>query len=266
MKGFLQCMIIHSYGGTYSNDLRAIPMEKPLQNSTSEAGSSITLNEQGGISDIRCYVKKDINKELSFSLYDILGAQKSKCYYLECIEVLFRGCSKSGGTYVWIKAIAIHGCCVYVYVCVCQLPHSRHGNTSLACLVLWQSSTPDSDRVVETRQSQGSLGLVLQANNRDTSCIQCTRWCMHLDQGLKTQIPAIVHGPSTPLGVLPCTWPKFKACKSVTQHPSAGSGGTSRGLGARQAVHRFTGCSYVFFSYKYTYCIRSSNTQHTCNS
>ena len=90
-------MIIHSYGGTYNNSLRAIPMEKPLQDSTNEAGTSVTLNEQGDIGDIRCFVKKDVNKELSFSLYDIPDAQKSRCYYLECIEILFKECSKSGG-------------------------------------------------------------------------------------------------------------------------------------------------------------------------
>ena len=48
--------------------------------------------------------------------------------------------------------------------------------------------------MVETRQGQGSLALVLQANNEDTSCSArggaCTR------TGFLTQIPAIVGDPS----------------------------------------------------------------------
>ena len=36
--------------------------------------------------------------------------------------------------------------------------------------------------------------------------------------GLLTQVPAIVHDPSTLSGSSPA-WPKFKACKQVTQHP-----------------------------------------------
>ena len=95
MKGFLQCMTIDSHGGTYNNALKAIPLEKPLEDSANEAASS-TSNEQR---NMKCYIKKDINKELSFSLSDIPNAQKSKDYYLECIEVLFKECSKSGGIY-----------------------------------------------------------------------------------------------------------------------------------------------------------------------
>ena len=57
----------------------------------------------------------------------------------------------------------MHCVCVCVCVCpCCQPPRGGHGNTALACLVMWLiGSTPDSDRVVETRQSQGSLVLVL---------------------------------------------------------------------------------------------------------
>lgn len=92
IKGYLQCMIIDSHGGTYNNTLKAIPLEKPSQ----DQATSVTPNEQR---DIKCYIKKDVNKEISFSLSDIPNGQKSRDYYLECIEVLFKECSKSGGMY-----------------------------------------------------------------------------------------------------------------------------------------------------------------------
>ena len=77
--------------------------------------------------------------------------------------------------------------CVYVYVCVCVCVH--------VCTLV-----PDhcgGDQV-------GSLMLVLQANNGDLSCmhiIQCAR-CMVLvpEPGLLTQVPTIIHDPSTLLG------------------------------------------------------------------
>ena len=97
MIAFLQCMIIHSDGGTYDNTIKAIPMEQPSQGSTYEVNPSITSHELGGTKEIECYVKKDVTKELCFSLHDTPNAQKSKHYYLECIENLFKKCTRSGG-------------------------------------------------------------------------------------------------------------------------------------------------------------------------
>jgi len=97
MKGSLQCMIIHSHGGMYNNSLKAIPMDRPSQDSTNKTATSMPLIDQGDINAIKCVVKKDVNKELCFSLCDSPSAQQSKCYYLECIEILFKECSKSGG-------------------------------------------------------------------------------------------------------------------------------------------------------------------------
>ena len=95
IKGFLQCMIIHSYGGMYDNKIKAIPMEMPSQDST--ADYSTLSHKQEDIEDIECYIKSDINKELSFALYDAPDSQKSKDSYLKCIEVLFKECTRSGG-------------------------------------------------------------------------------------------------------------------------------------------------------------------------
>ena len=97
MHGFLQCMIIHSYGGMYDNKIKAIPMEMPSQDSTDKADYSTLSHKREDIEDIECYVKNDINKELSFILYDAPDAQRSKYSYLEFIEVLFRECTKGGG-------------------------------------------------------------------------------------------------------------------------------------------------------------------------
>ena len=99
IRGFLQCMIIHSYGGMYDDTIRAIPMEMPLQDSANKATYSTLSHKRGDIEDIECYIKNDINKELSFSLYDAPNAQKSKQSYLECIKILFKECTKSGGMY-----------------------------------------------------------------------------------------------------------------------------------------------------------------------
>ena len=123
MRGFLQCMIIDTHGGTYNNTLKAIPLEEPPQDSSKEA-APVALYEREDIRDIKSFLKKDINKELAFSLCD---AQRSKQYYLECIEVLFKECTKSGGTYVCkymmcnIKIITIYICVrACVRACVCM--------------------------------------------------------------------------------------------------------------------------------------------------
>ena len=105
MRGFLQCMTIDTHGSAYNNTVKAIPLEEPPQDSTDEA-ISVTSYEQESIKHIKSFIKKDINKELSFSLSDTQNTQKSKQYYLECIEILFKECTRSGGTHP----------CEYVYI------------------------------------------------------------------------------------------------------------------------------------------------------
>ena len=92
--------------------------------------------------------------------------------------------------------------CVCVRVCVCpccQPPRGGHGNTSLACLVVWpMAAPPDSNRVVETRWGQGALALALQANSEGTSCIHIIHAeegaVLALGPGLWIQVTAIVIG------------------------------------------------------------------------
>ena len=95
MIGFLQCMIIHSFGGIYDDKIRVVPMEIPSHDSTTYSLS----NKPGDIEDVECLIKNDINKELSFTLYDTPNTQKSKHFYLNSIEALFKESTKSGGTY-----------------------------------------------------------------------------------------------------------------------------------------------------------------------
>ena len=99
LRGFLQCMIIHSYGGVYDDKIKAIPMEMPSQDST--ADYSTLSHKREDIEDFECYIKSDINKEFSFTLYDAPDSQKSKQSYLDFIEILFRECTKSGGIKVY---------------------------------------------------------------------------------------------------------------------------------------------------------------------
>ena len=100
MIGFLQCMIIHSQGGMIDDTVRAIPMEMSSQDSTNEVNYPATSYEGEDIKDIESYIRSDELKDLSVSLYDTPNTQKSKQSYLECIEILFKECTKSGGSYV----------------------------------------------------------------------------------------------------------------------------------------------------------------------
>ena len=100
-----------------------------------------------------------------------------------------------------------HYAATWVYVCVCLYYDLANG------------SIPLPDRVVETRWGQGSLVLVLQANNGDSSCIHiihCMRRCLHF----RSFDPDPCYCPWSiyPSGGSP-TWPKFNVCKQVTQRP-----------------------------------------------
>ena len=81
----------------YDNKIKAIPMKMPSQDSTDKADYSTLSHKREDIEDIECYIKNDVNKELSFILCDAPDAQRSKHFYLEYIEVLFRDCTKGGG-------------------------------------------------------------------------------------------------------------------------------------------------------------------------
>ena len=183
MIGFLQCMLISSCGGNFTNTIKAIPLEKPLQRVAKESnvidssGKSLNVEDpmepkdkndnsitsvdkdkqvssnkshsiavsilHQDISTMKGSIDKDYEKEYAFSLHDLPGDQKSKQFYLDSIETLFRECSKAGGLYIsrYIRALMLKpgarrpvaGACLVFYndfcsqkyVCVCVCVHSR---------------------------------------------------------------------------------------------------------------------------------------------
>ena len=94
--GSVECVIIQSFGGKYDDTIKAIPMEMPSQDSAYDT-TYTTSHKREDMEVIECYIKNDINMELSSTFFDAPYAQKSKEFYLECIEADFKECSKSGG-------------------------------------------------------------------------------------------------------------------------------------------------------------------------
>ena len=135
--------------------------------------------------------------------------------------------------------------CMYVCVSVCSLLVTDTRTLCMAtCLSCGVAIMAAPLTQLMTGGDQAALALIGLASQQ-WGYIMHTHHTMHetvLAPGPRTQVPAIVHGPST----LPAR-PKFKACKSVTQHPLAGLGGTSHG-GLGRPDRQFTGlqvCSYV---------------------
>jgi len=95
LLGFVQCMIIDSHGGEYDESVKAIVMEPP-KTEESETDSNYVKDTDA----IKSYINKDCVKEYAFSLFDQPGAQQSKQFYLDSIEILFKECTKAGGTYI----------------------------------------------------------------------------------------------------------------------------------------------------------------------
>ena len=63
------------------------------------------------IKTIKSFIEKDCEKEYAFSLHDQPGAQQSKQFYLDSIEVLFKECSKAGGV-----CVTTYDRCMYVRI------------------------------------------------------------------------------------------------------------------------------------------------------
>ena len=147
LLAFLQCVVISSYSGNYTNIIKATPLEIPSNPLTKESESTddvdkisgnaeehaltaesklnsttnadVTKNVGKNVDDkrpptdsthstalsiinqdmktVKGFVEKDHMKEYAFSLHDLPGAQRSKQFYLDSIEILFRECSKGGG-------------------------------------------------------------------------------------------------------------------------------------------------------------------------
>jgi len=100
MLGFLQCIIIGSNGGEYEESIKAIPpLEKPSDSDQpkKEEDISITSSIKNDFELVKDFIKKDYQKEFVFSIHDAPGAQQSKQFYLNYIQVLFKESTKGGG-------------------------------------------------------------------------------------------------------------------------------------------------------------------------
>jgi len=100
MLGFLQCIIIGSNGGEYEESIKAIPpLEKPSDSDQpkKEEDTSITSSIKNDFELVKDFIKKDYQKEFVFSIHDAPGAQQSKQFYLNYIQVLFKESTKGGG-------------------------------------------------------------------------------------------------------------------------------------------------------------------------
>jgi len=114
MLGFLQCLIIGSNGGEYEESIKAIPpLEKPSDSGqpNKEEDTSITSCIKNDFELVKDFIKKDYQKEFVFSIHDAPGAQQSKQFYLNYIEVLFKESTKGGGNDI------THSAYLYVYTC-----------------------------------------------------------------------------------------------------------------------------------------------------
>lgn len=129
MLGLLQCMIIDSRGGEYEDATKAVPLEVPNQNSmekfsiiepssnknsktdnsmeqqttTVEPGSIPLSMDSKDVKTIKSLIENDHMKEYAFSLYDEPNAQRSKQFYLDSMQTLFKECTKAGGMYLLLS-------------------------------------------------------------------------------------------------------------------------------------------------------------------
>ena len=98
MKGFKQAVIIVTNGDEYSENIKAVPLEVPPYSSTDESCIATSYTRED-VDLLKSYFKKDINNELSFSLHDNPDTQRFRNYYFECLEIIFKECTATGGTY-----------------------------------------------------------------------------------------------------------------------------------------------------------------------
>ena len=98
MAGFKQAVIIVTNGDEHSEKIKAVPLEVPPYSSTDESCAATSYTRED-VDLLKSYFKKDINKELSFSLHDGPDTQRSRNYYFECLKILFKECTAAGGTH-----------------------------------------------------------------------------------------------------------------------------------------------------------------------
>ena len=124
----------------------------------------------------------------------------------------------------------------------CQSPHGRHSNTLFACLIYdvangstlsqtiwWWSGGVRGPLRWSCKPTTGIHHAYTSYNALGGACT----WTTSFDPG-----PCYCPWPMHPSGGSPA-WPKFNACKQVTQRPLVGWVDTFHGgLGYRQAVSR----------------------------
>ena len=102
--GFLHCMIIVSQGGKYEAVVNAIPLVGAAEGLMKRTGL-FRVQERKDIQTIQRYLRDDYLKELVSTLYDLPDSQKSRQYYLDYIESVFKQCNKGGGMYYNITLV-----------------------------------------------------------------------------------------------------------------------------------------------------------------
>jgi len=77
--------------------IKAVAME--TENHTDEETGSERngTDQEKGLQSLITIFRKDIHKELVFNLHDSPDDQKPKKYYVDCIEILLKECTASGG-------------------------------------------------------------------------------------------------------------------------------------------------------------------------
>ena len=106
LMGSQQCMIIDTHNSQYKDIRKAVPMEKAADSSDT---ASVTSDLRKDIEVIQGYIKRDPLKQL-YSIHEDSKSQKSRQFYLECIEELFKDCMTTGGG----KLVAIMNQCFVI--------------------------------------------------------------------------------------------------------------------------------------------------------
>ncbi|XP_065903617.1 uncharacterized protein [Dysidea avara] len=97
LMGSQQCMIIDTHNSQYKDIRKAVPMEKAADSSDT---ASVTSDLRKDIEVIQGYIKRDPLKQL-YSIHEDSKSQKSRQFYLECIEELFKDCMTTGGAMLY---------------------------------------------------------------------------------------------------------------------------------------------------------------------
>ena len=137
MTGFKQCITINSDGGKYDETVKAVAMEADSEVVADERPDSVINGiKMKGLEQIMTFFRKGLKTELSFNLHDSPDDQKPKQYYIDCIEILFKECTTSGGTYI------CNACIVYAFYFGLWIAYCvGHSNIRIKILYLYIYNT-----------------------------------------------------------------------------------------------------------------------------